>query len=319
MKALTKIFTTVLLFILTCSLFTACISPDPDNGDNSKPTPTPTPTFSANQVINQSITTMESLMKIEEGNGNNLMAFVSPNYEVDYANERLSVLRGSGSALYFTEYLANDEYQFSDNVIYKDTINEQGVNATFFAKKSKVENGVHVTLEMHATQGETTMVSPIQVYFDYDYKNEKPLKTTIVSASDNGSIYNVAVAQFDYTQNLAYSYNFQISFTDISDIKTALSQKAFDFEKFTTFNAVNYLIAKLHPTDGTIESYAYRIGATDEITATENEVSALYNAVYGQVKDACAPVDLLSTDNATAKVYYKEMYTYGANKVMAIK
>lgn len=61
------------------------------------------------------------------------------------------------------------------------------------------------------------------------------------------------------------------------------------------------------------------VSANEVINQSINNMEMLMKAVYGQVKDACVPVDLLSTNNATVKVYYKEMYTYGASKVMAIK
>lgn len=315
MKKITKRFTSILLVLLILAIATACTPPD--NGSQNPPPP---PSVSANEVINQSVAKLEDMMGIENSEAApQLMAFVAPNYAVDYNNERLSVLRGSGIAVYFTQYLAKEDYGFSDGTVYKDTVTVENMTLNFYAKKAAVDGGVAVSLEMHQTVGEIESVSPIQIYFEYDYTAEQPSKTTIVSVTDNDAVYNIAIAQFDYTEEIAYSYNFQVSSADAAAVKTAFTNKDFDFEKFSACTASAYTFAKLYTKTGTIDSYAYMAGREDAIDATEDDVAALYNAIYGEVKDACVPVALLDAASATAKVYYQDMWTYGASRVSAIK
>ena len=314
MKKITKHFTSILLVLLILAIATACTPPD--NGSQNPPPPS----VSANEVINQSVAELEDMMGIENSEAApQLTAFVAPNYAVNYENERLSVLRGSGLAIYFTQYLAKESYGFADGTVYKDTVTVENTTLNFYAKKAAVDGGVAVSLEMHQTVGSEESVNPIYIYFEYDYTAERPSKTTIVSVTDNAAVYNIAVAQFDYTEEIAYSYNFRVGGEDAAAVKTAFTNKDLDFEKFSACTATGYTFAKLYTKTGTIESYAYMTGREDAIDATEDDVAALYNAIYGEVKDACVPVALLDAASATAKVYYQDMWTYGASRVSAIQ
>lgn len=314
MKRIKNVFISTLLLACTFALATGC---DADKKESSS---APLPSVSANEIITQSIAQMENMMGIEKkAEATKATAYVAPNYNVDYAHERLSVLRGSGSALYFTEYLANDSYDFETDTVYKDTVVAEGMTLQFYAKKSIVEGGVHVSLEMHQIQGDMENVSPIQIYFDYDYKAQKPSKTTIVSASETENFYDIAVAQFDYSTKIAYSYNFQILTSDTTALKEALTGQSLDFEKFSTYLVGNYVFAKLHTDTNTIESYGYKVGQTDEVNATSEQVSELYETIYAEVKNACVPVALLDTSTVVEKVYYVDMYAYAINLVMQIK
>jgi len=310
MKKTSKLLVSALLFAFAFSLMAGC---GKENGDGVKNNP-PTPSVSANEIINQSVESLENMMDIEKNTQTvQATAFTAPNYNVDYAHERLSVLRGSGIALYFTQYLANND--FENDKVYVDTVSAEGMTLSFYAKKAVVENGVHVSLEMH----QANSVNPLQVYFEYDFAAQKPSKTTIVSATDQANGYNLAVAQFDYSAQIAYSYNFYIASTDTTAIKTALTQKTFHFETFTAYNVESYVFAKLYADTNTIESYGYRTGSTDEINATSEQVSALYASIYDAVKNTCTPVALLDTSTVTEKVYYIDMYSYGSSRVMQIQ
>ena len=310
MKNLIKILSLALTVILTLSLMVACNSPDKN----------PPPSVSTNEVINQSISQLEDMMDIERGGGGaQPTAFVVPNHTVDYENERLSVLRGSGIALYFTEYIANQSNSFNDETIYKDTVSEQGITVSFYAKKAVVDGGVHVSLEMHQSVGGVEMVNPIQIYFEYDYAAKKPTKTTIVAVTENSSSYGISLAQFNYAEEIAYSYNFVVSATDKDSVKTALAEKSFDFAKLSACNIGRYVFAKLHPDNGTIESYGYVMGGTDEILANEADISALYSSIYNEVKNACVPVALLNPADASEKVFYVAMWSYGSERISVIK
>ncbi|MBQ8290934.1 MAG: hypothetical protein IJX88_00280 [Clostridia bacterium] len=314
MKSFTKPFTSILLFILTFSFMTACN----ESNSGASSSQTPPPSVSSNAIITESVSEMEDMMNLNSNTSIQSMAFSTPNYTVEYANERLSVLRGSGIALYFTKYLATESYNFADDTIYKDTLVVENADISFYAQKTVVDNGVHVTLEMHQTVNELEMVNPIQIYFEYDYTEEKPIKTTIVATTENSSMYSISVAQFDYSTQIAYSYNFQAATSDTAAVKTALTAKNFDFEKFAACTVSYYTFAKLHTSNNTIESYGYTSNGTAESTATSNDVSTLYNSIYGQVKNACVPVDLLDPATAVAKVYYADMWAYGANMISKI-
>ncbi|MBE7091540.1 MAG: hypothetical protein E7363_06515 [Clostridiales bacterium] len=308
MKTFTKLFTATLLCVLSLSLITACGPKGPKK-----------PSVSTNEVITQSVAKMEEMMGISAPAETQTVAFTLPNYTVDYANERLSVLRGSGIGLYFAQYVAGESVALADDVIYKDTVTAEDVTLDFLLKKSAVEGGIHLTMEMHQTNSGEAAVSPIQIYFAYDYTAKKPVKTTIVSANERAGGYDLAVAQFDYGTQTAYSYNFTLAAADLSPLKTALTEKTLDFEGLSEYSLYRYVFAKLHADTGTVEAYGYQAGSTDEISATETEVSTLYNGIYAQVKDACVPVALLDDAAATQKVFYQDMWAYGSSRVMAIE
>ncbi|MBE5742831.1 MAG: hypothetical protein E7360_05925 [Clostridiales bacterium] len=317
MKAFTKIFKPIFLFVLALSLLVAC---DPIDNDDDKPNGPITPSVSANEVINQSIAKMEDMMDIEINQEvAQPTAFVVPNYNVDYDNERLSVLRGSGIGLYFSQYIATEDYNFEDNTVYKDTVSEQGITLNVHAKKTVVDGGVNITLENHQTYQGVTMVMPIHIYFEYDYTAEKPSRTTIVSVNDDGSRYELAVAQFDYSEEIAYSYNFVVTAQGKDAVKAALTQKNLNFDTLIACDLTEYVFAKLAPSENTIQSYGYKDYGTDEITATQDEVAALYASIYDHVKNACVPVEPLDVVNAVQKVYYQDMYTYAVTRIMAIQ
>ena len=307
MKLLTKALSTLLLFALALTTLLAC-----GDGDTGK-------SVSSEEVINQSIAKIEDMMDIESGTDITPTAFVAPNYTVDYNDERLSVLRGSSLALYFTQYIANSANGFEDNTVYKDTVSAEGVTLNVHVKKADVDNGIHVTLENHQTYNGVSSVHPIQVYFEYDYDAKVPTRTTIVAAGEADNGYYVAVAQFNYETEVAYSYNFEVSSENTATVKAALAEKNLDFATLVSGEVSEYRFAKLTPKTSAIESYSYTGYGTEEITATEAEVSALYASIYAEVKDACVPVELLDVANASAKVYYQDMYTYASGKVMAIK
>ncbi len=309
MKKITKTLSLLLILVLAISCATAC------SGEDDKKT-----SVSSNQVINQSVYQMEEMMDIEHTQTTaSLISYVSPNYNVDYANERLSVLRGSGIGMYFSEFLAKSDNQFEDNVLYKDAVSANGDTVEVYTKKTTYEGGVFVSLEMHQSIGENEQVSPIQIYFEYDYEAKEPTKTSIISASAKGNTYSIAVAQFNYITNVSYSYNFDITSSDIASVKSSLSAMTFDFTKLCEQNVTSYLFAKLYTETGTIDSYAYRDYGTDEISADYNAVSAFYNSVYDEVKSVCVPVESLDVSTATAKVYYTEMWTYASSKIMTIR
>ena len=307
MKLLTKALSTLLLFALALTTLLAC-----GDGDAGK-------SVSSEEVINQSIAKIEDMMDIESGTDITPTAFVAPNYTVDYNDERLSVLRGSSLALYFTQYIANSANGFEDNTVYKDTVSAEGVTLNVHVKKADVDNGIHVTLENHQTYNGVSSVHPIQVYFEYDYDAKVPTRTTIVATGENDSGYHIAVAQFNYETEVAYSYNFEVAGEHKATVKAALSEKNLDFATLVSGEVSEYRFAKLTPKTSTIECYSYTGYGTEEITATEAEVAALYASIYAEVKDACVPVELLDVTNATSKVYYQDMYTYASGKIMAIK
>lgn len=308
MKLFKKILATAIISILALSTITSCGAGD--DGDER--------TVSSNEVISQSIAKIEEMMEIGGNSETQLTAFIPPNRNVDYENERLSILRGSGSALYFTQYLSNPDLKFDDNAIYRDTISEEGMTLNIYVQKNDFDDGVQVNLENHQSYGDETAVFGIQIYFEYDYSEKKPIKTTIVAITEEYD-YSVALAQFDYETNLAYSYNFSVSAQGVATVKSALSQKELDFQTLCTAGATEYLFAKLNPSNKTIESYAYYDSAADEITATESDVSALYSSVYAEVKDACVSVPALDVATATQKAYYRDMYTYAMSKISTIQ
>ncbi|MBP3436312.1 MAG: hypothetical protein J6K61_00185 [Clostridia bacterium] len=327
MKKWTKILLAVLVFALTLSLFAACNGGNGGAGNEGGGNEggeagsaggggAVTPTVSSEQVITQSVAKMEELMDIENGDAVMKTSFVLPNYSISYQNERLSVLRGSGIGLYFAQYLADGDRGFADGVIYGDHVSEQGVTASFYAKKTVTDKGVDVVMEMHQ-QGQGA--SPIYIYFEYDYARQLPLRTTIVSVGEAGTAYNIAVASFDYVENLAYSYNVTLNTTDMAAFKAVLAAKSFDFATFCTYEITRYNFAVLDPAAGTIENYCYMAGQSGENLGTEAQASALYATLYAKVKDACVPVDLLDTASATQKTYYAEMWSYGAERVGKIQ
>ena len=307
MKKLTKTLAPLLIVTILISCLIAC-----GNNENS--------TVSSNKVITESVYQMEEMMSIEHTDGGiTPVSFISPNYTVEYAHERLSVLRGSASSIYFSEFLAKTDKNFKDDVLYKDTVSEGGVTAEIYAKKSEYKNGVFVSLEMHQTNGENKNISPIQMYFEYDYEAKKPTRTSIIQAVASDVGYSLALAQFDYASKVAYSYNFVIEESDISALKSQLSAKTLDFAKFCEHEATSYLFAKLHTETATIEAYAFRDYGTDEISADYNTVSALYNSIYAEVSGVCVPIEGFNTSSATEKEYYMEMWSYASSKIMAIQ
>ena len=337
MKKWTRFLAAILVFILAFSLMTACNGgnggnggggssdvgggdngggDNGDNGGNGGGGGAVTPTVSSEQVITQSVAKMEELMDIEGGSATVKTGFLLPNYSISYQDERLSVLRGSGIGLYCAQYLADGDRGFADGVIYGDHVSEQGVTASFYAKKTVTDKGVDVVMEMHQ-QGQDA--SPIYIYYEYDYARQLPLRTTIVSVGEAGTSYNLAVASFDYVENLAYSYNVTLNVTDMAAFKAVLAAKSFDFATFCSYEITRYNFAVLDPAAGTIENYSYMEGQNGENLGTEAQVSALYATLYAKVKDACVPVDLLDTASATQKTYYKEMWSYGAGRVGTIQ
>lgn len=333
MKTFTKSFKFVFIFVLLLSVLSACTPPQVYESPSGAPSGSPSDgpsgapddgsgvaSVSTNEVINQSVAKMEEMMDIEvSGSGAQPMSFITPNYNVDYNNERLSVLRGSGLSMYFSQYLASLGDDFKDGIVYKDTVTDSGVTLNIYAKKTIIDGGVQVTLENHQTANGSVTVYPIQIYFEYDYTLQKPSKTTIVATTENGDYYDIALAQFDYATQNAYSYNFSVASSDKDTVKAAFAQKNLTFDKFIACEYSKYVFGKLNPNEGTIESYGYQNEATDEINATQDQVAALYNAIYEQVKNACVPIELLDTTDVTNKVYYQTMWQYGVSRVTQIK
>ncbi len=311
MKKITKTLALLLAFVLTLCLLSSC----GDNDDKKR-------SVSTNDVINQSVTMLEDMMDIEDETTAALpTSFVSPNYSVDYAHERLSVLRGSGTGLYFSKFLADENNGFKDDVLYKDSISESGVTANVYVEKANYAGGVFISLEMHQTQGSVTRVSPIQIYFEYDYSAKKPTRTSIISASSHQNNYSVSVAQFDYLNNVAYSYNFQLSTEDALAFKTQLQNESLTFDKFVEYDVATYLFAVLDTNNNTIESYAYNYTSPEnsEASADYEDVETLYGTVYSAVKKVCAPVENFDVSKATQKVYYANMWAYAMDKVQKIQ
>ena len=118
---------------------------------------------------------------------------------------------------------------------------------------------------------------------------------------------------------VAYSYNFEVSGEHKAAVKAALAEKNLSFATLVSGGVEDYRFAKLTPKTSKIESYSYTEYGTEDITATEAEVTALYDSIYNEVKDACVPVELLDVSNATQKVYYMDMYTYAVTKITNIK
>ncbi len=308
MKKITKLFASLLLFILSFSLFTACNDNDSGNGDQNPPQ-----TVSSNEIINQSIDKIEDMMTVQTTI--KLTSYVAPNNEIDYNHERLSVLRGAGLGIYFSEYIANSSNGIEDNVIYKDVVSQGDITLNVYAKKTVVDSGVVVTLENHMQDS----ITPIYVYFNYDYNNNKPLNVSIVQAVLGDNSCSISVAKFDFIDNVAYSYNFYLQTDDITFVKTSLAEKTFTFDTLSNCNVQNYLFAKLNPDSNTILGYSYKDSGDSQINATYTQVETLYNEIYQKIKDVCVPVNPLDVTSTLNKVYYVSMYSHARDKVMAIQ
>ena len=260
---------------------------------------------------------MEHLFNVENPLLNNNqssikpLAFILPNQNVDYDNERTSIIRGSCFSMYTAKYVSNLD-DFEIGVTYIDTINVQNVNVEFLFYSKEVENGITANMEMHQTVDQQVNISKIQLYFHYDYENQTALDTTIVSFSAN----SIALAKLDYQTEEAISYEINASESEYSQIKTALSQGSFDFDKFIEREVLRYKFVKMQVKEKTMQAYSYIIGQEGQVpSVTEDEFKSFYNNVYSNVKNECIERDFLDKATATNKVYYEAMFNYASQEV----
>lgn len=312
MKALNKILLIIMLVILCVSFsLTAC-----NNGNNDDNGGTGTPEeITTAMVVSESVSYMENMIF-----GNNTqeqiskMSFVQPNREVDYGYELESILRGSGTGMYFSKSVVSIIKDFSDNTTYIDNIEQGGYSLHFLVKSEKVSGGVLLDLQMNQNEE----INPIQISYKYDYTAKRPIRTTIKSISEGDEEFGFAVAQFDYLNNLAMSFEFEVDKTNEEQVKTALSAKTFDYSTFSGCEVSYYKFAKIDLSKKTIEAFSYdeeEIG--ENISATEVQLSTLYNDIYNSVKDDCEIREYLDSTNAVEKEYYTKMYSYTSLKAMA--
>lgn len=309
MKKTTKLLTLLLLLIFLFSFVTACSNPDNDSNKQNPPL-----TVSSNEIINQSIDKIEEMMEIQPKSTISPASFINPNYRVDYDNERQSILNGAGLGMYFSKFLADPAIGIEDNVTYKDVVSEGDITLTVYCKKITVSNGVIVVLENH----QSSPIIPIIVNFEYDFQANKPISTSIVQPIFFGDTYTISLAKFVYNTNMAYSYNIELNTSDISGLKSSLSQKNFTFDKVVANNILSYNFTKINTSNKTIESYAYNPDYYDQVSATYEQVEILYNSIYQEVKEVCVPIDLLDISTTVDKAYYRLMYGYAVNKLQSI-
>lgn len=323
MKKITKLLTVLLLLAVALSLFAACNGSDDGDGDQTTALTgqnppvtgqTPSPTVSSNEIINQSIDKIERMMGIQAQSTVSLVSFTAPNYLVDYDHERQSILNGAGLGMYFSKFLADPANGIEDNVTYKDTVSEGDITLTVYGRKATTSNGVTVVLENH----HSTPVIPIIVYFEYDFQANKPISTSIVQPVLFGDVYTVSLAKFVYDTGMAYSYNISLTTTDAVALQSSLSQKTFTFDKVVENTLTGYNFTKINTSNKTLESYAYSPDRNDSVSATYEQVATLYNSIYGEVKEACVPTELLDTEAAEVKEYYRAMYGFAVEQLQAI-
>ena len=309
MKKITKLLTFLTLIISFVLLISACNNSDDSNDEQNTP-----PTVSSNEIINQSIDKIEEMMEIQPQSTLSFLSFVAPNYNVDYAHERQSILNGGGIGVYFSKFLADPANGIEDNVTYKDIESEGDVTITVYTKKITTNNGVIVMLENHYSQP----IIPIVVYFEYDFELNKPISTSIVQPIIYGDSYKISLAKFVFNTNMAYSYNIDLTTSDVSNLKSNLTQKTFTFDKFVANTITRYNFTKINTLTKTFESYAFAPEYDDFVSATYEQVETLYNSIYQEVKEACVPIDYLDISTSVDKEYYRSMYGYAINKLQSI-
>ena len=301
MKSITKFLTAILLVILSLSFSLAACS-DPK-----------TEKTSAKAIIKESIAEIESsVFTTDTTSGITPMAYVAPNSTVGYALELQSILRGCGMGLYTADYVATYFDDFKTDTVYLDDSISQ---LTFLFKAENSDTGVNSTLEMNNGNSK----NQIRTYFNYDYSLNKPTNTTITMLNGMENAMTVAIAHFDYLNDIAYSFELSFSCDDISAVNTQLLNGTFTFEQFISCNVVSYKLAKINLENKNIQSYVFNIGdGSDNLSATQEQVGALYNEIYNDVKGACKPTVYLDTSNATEKVYYSNLYAYISSKTAVL-
>ncbi len=282
----------------------ACTKPQEENN------------ITAKQVIDDSVAQMENMFATEENSAsiNQTFALVLPNQDVDYENERISIIKGSCFSMYIAKYVSNLT-DFEIGTTYKDLVEESGVSLEFLFRAEKVDDGITANMEMHQSAGQQTRISKIQLYFRYDYNNETALDTTIVTF-DTASI---ALAKLNYQTNEALSYEFDMDQNNHEQIKDALKQKTFDFDKFMTNDIIRYKFAKIQVEVEQMQAYSYLAGQENQdLSVTQEQLKDFYNDLYSKVKNECIERDFLDKTSAVNKTYYVDMYTYASQKVMQL-
>lgn len=299
----------VILVLFIVCYATACATPqEEDKGDNQ---------VSAKQVIDDSVANMENMFSVDAVSKLSLdqaYALVLPNQNVDYEHERTSIIRGSCFSMYTAEYVS-DLTDFEIGTTYIDKIESAGMTLEFLFRAENVEDGITANMEMHQTVGQETSISKIQLYFHYDYQNEIALDTTIVSFGKA----SIALAKLDYQSEEAFSYEFNVEEANYENVKSQLSEKKLDFDKFIENEILRYKFAKINVKSESIQAYSYVAGQEgQDISTTQEQLKAFYNDVYAKVKNECVERDFLDKAAATQKVYYENMYAYARDKVMQL-
>ena len=300
MKSLTKLLATILLVILSLSLsLAACADPKTEK--------------TSADVIKESIAEIESsVFTTDSTTGITPMAYVEPNSTVEYALELQSILRGCGMGLYTADYVATFFDDFKTDTVYLDNSISQ---LSFLFKAENSDTGVNSTLEMHNGNSK----NQIKTYFNYDYTLNSPTNTTIVMLMNMENMMQIAVAQFDYLNDIAYSFELNFSCSDISAVNTHLSNGTFTFEQFISCDIMTYKLAKINLANKSVQSYVFNFGSNaNNLSATQEQVGALYNEIYNSIKVACKPTVYLDASNATAKIYYTNLYAYISSKTSVL-
>ncbi|MBQ8425629.1 MAG: hypothetical protein IJX17_06370 [Clostridia bacterium] len=318
MKKINKILSIIIVAFIICIpvmfVLSGCKKPNnpntPNNPNNSNSSIT-----SAKDVVKKSISKMENIVyKDKETTEVVSYSFNSPNQTMDYTNELISILRGSGTSVYFTDYLLNRISNIQMNVVYEDIISNESLgidDISFSFKLSEITSGFMLTLMNKSGEGEKLSVSLIKTYFIYDYELEKPIETVIVYQGD--SFINVAA--FDFTDDTAYAFDILLSENN-EDFSEFLKNKNLNFENFKSLDLIKYNFIKINELEKI--GYAFFKEEKESINVSENDVKELYTEIYDKIKDYVVPSDYLKLENKTSLLFYQDMYLYSRLKVSCV-